>query len=654
MEEFRQIGEVVGSLNAVMVFQDDIQINQKQCCLLVDMINHAYKTVAEEMKENLRFEEKNTKWKVLENPLKQLLRVFREGDFYVRKSLDVKESWWAKAIYMYQNTDCVEFLLHDLLCIFPVVIEAIEMAGELSGWDQEEMQKKRAMYSLKYKKECKDHKIFHWKFGKQYLVQQHFCNRFQSVLFEDRQILINKLQEKKKTNNSGSATTTLRKQEQQLADLLLRNLEDDSSRRVDHKLLPSSILVGSKDYQVRRRLGNRGTFKEIQWLGESFALKHLFWDIDQRNLSQISQDLALSHPNIMHVFCGFTDDERKECFLVMELMSRDLSSYIKEICGPKKRFPFSLPVAVDLMLQIARGMEYLHSNNIYHGELNPSKILVKPRNISSDGYLHAKVSGLGLSSVNNSLKQRTQPNQNGQLPFIWYAPEVLAEQEQSGNADQSKYTEKADVYSFGMICFQLLTGKVPFEDAHLQGDKMSRNIRAGERPLFPFYAPKHLTNLTKKCWNNDPSQRPSFSSICRILRYIKGLLVMNPEQSQTDSPASLVDYSDIETTIQRSCPSWGSSNVTPISQIPYQMFVYRATEKERLNPSLRETSESGSDASVCGDESAPIDDPLPTPSISPEVTNKRISIPKRSADMKTTKQLGEFLSPKSLCTYKKT
>lgn len=614
MEEFRQIGEVVGSLNALMVFQHDIQINQKQCCLLVDMINHAYQTVAEEMKDNLRFEEKTTKWKALENPLRQLLRVFREGDFYVRKSLDVKESWWAKAISLYLNTDCVEFLIHDLLCIFPTVIEAVEMAGELSGWDQDEMQKKRTIYSFKYRKECKDPRIFQWKFGKQYLVHQHFRSRLQSVWFEDKRILINKLHEK----NSGSANNP-RKQDQQLADLLLGNL-DDSSRGVDHKLLPSSILVGSKDYKVRRRLGSGGTFKEILWLGESFALKHLIGDIEQ-SLPHISQYLALSHPNIMQVFCGFTDDERKECFLVMELMSRDLSSYIKEICGPKKQLPFSLPVAVDLMLQIARGMEYLHSKNIYHGELNPSKILVRPRNISSDGYLHAKVSGLGPSSV-NSLKQRTQPNQNSQLPFIWYAPEVLAEQEQSGNADQSKYSEKADVYSFGMICFQLLSGKVPFEDAHLQGDKMSRNIRAGERPLFPFYAPKYLTNLTKKCWNGDPSQRPSFASICRILRYIKGLLVMNPEQSQPDSPASVVDFIDIETTIQRSCPSWGSSKLTPISQIPYQMFVYRATEKERLNPSLPETSESGSDASACGDETAPVDDPLSSPSISPLISRR--------------------------------
>ncbi|KAJ6940478.1 hypothetical protein NC651_006574 [Populus alba x Populus x berolinensis] len=47
----------------------------------------------------------------------------------------------------------------------------------------------------------------------------------------------------------------------------------------------------------------------------------------------------------------------------MELMTR-LCCYIRETCGPRKRIPFPLPIAVDLMLQIARGMEYIHSKKI--------------------------------------------------------------------------------------------------------------------------------------------------------------------------------------------------------------------------------------------------------------------------------------------------
>lgn len=166
-------------------------------------------------------------------------------------------------------------------------------------------------------------------------------------------------------------------------------------------------------------------------------------------------------------------------------------------------------------------------------------------------------------------------------PLIWYAPEVLAEQEQLGKTGNIKYTEKADVYSFGMVCFELLTGKVPFEDNHLQADKMSRNIRAGERPLFPFDSQKYIINLTKKCWHPETNQRPTFSSICRILRYTKCFLAMNPNLSEPDAPVPQVDFCDIEAEVLKTTPSWGSSDPAPVSDIPFQIFVYRVAEKDK-------------------------------------------------------------------------
>ncbi|KAK6920006.1 Serine-threonine/tyrosine-protein kinase, catalytic domain [Dillenia turbinata] len=222
------------------------------------------------------------------------------------------------------------------------------------------------------------------------------------------------------------------------------------------KLLNALVLLGTKDYQVRRRLGGDSQYKEIIWLGENFVPRHFLGDIESLAL-EIAQLLSLSHPNILELLCGYTDDEMKQCFLVMELMSGDLSSYIKEICSPKRWIPFTLPVTVDLMLQIAQRKESLHLKQIYHGDLIPSNVLVKAK---TDWYLHAKVSGFGLSSIKN-LGLKTPP-------IIWYAPEVLAEQEQGGTAASAKYSQKSDVYSFGIICFQLLTGKVPLEDCHLQ------------------------------------------------------------------------------------------------------------------------------------------------------------------------------------------
>lgn len=635
MEQFRQIGEALGSLKAVMVFRESIQINQRQCCLLLDVFTFAYDSIADEIRQNLKFEEKNGKWKVLEQPLREIHRIFKEGEAYIRHCLETKE-WWAKAITLCHNTDCVEYHLHNLLCCMPVVIEAIESAGETSGWDQDEMQRKRLINSKKYRKEYRDMKLFQWKFGKEYLITQDLCNRYDTVWKEDRWFLFNKIHEKKM---SGAT-----KYEKKLIDLLLRNVE--RSEPVEGKLLPSSTLVGSKDYQVRRRMGNGSQYKEILWLGESFAMRHFSGDIEALE-PDITELLSLSHPNIMDYLCGFTDEEKKECFLIMELMSKTLSSHIKEIHGPRKRIPFLLHVAVDIMLQIARGMEYMHSRKVYHGELNPSNILVKPRGTSPEGYLHAKVSGFGLSSVKD-LNHKGSINQNGTLPFIWYSPEVLEEQEQSGGEANPKYTEKSDVYSFGMLCFELLTGKVPFEDSHLQGEKMSRNIRAGERPLFPLNSPKYVINLTKRCWHSDPNQRPSFSSICRILRYIKRFLAMNPGyNSQPEPPLPPIDYCDIESVLLRKFPSWASSESSPISQIPFQMFAYQVIEREKLSTCSKENSESGSDASACGDDLVTSgDEPFPSTTerkslVVANSVNRRLTT-RKSLDLKHTKQPGYF------------
>ncbi|XP_010915694.1 uncharacterized protein [Elaeis guineensis] len=631
MEQFRQVGGVLGSLKAQMVFKDEIQINQRQCCLLVDAFNHAFEVVAEEMRQYLRFEERFSKWNALESPLRELYRVFKEGEQYVRQCLETKD-WWAKAISLSQNCDCIDFHLHNLLwCIF-VVLEAIENVGEISGCDQEVIQKKRLVFMKKYEQEWMDPHLFQHKFGKKYLISQDICSRLDSVRKEDHWILSEMTSERR---NSGSMP--LAKQENQLAELLLAP---------KGKLFPSSVLVRSKDYQVRRRLGSGGPYKEVQWMGESFAVGHFFGDIEPLK-QEISPVSSLRHPNVMQIMYAFSDEERRELFLVMELMSKDLSSYIKEICSTKRRLPFPLLVAVDIMLQIARGMEYLHSCGIYHGDLNPSNILVKPRNSNPDGYLHVKIQGIGLPSLK---KPRASTNQTATDSCIWYAPEVLSEQEQSTEPNVSKCTEKADVYSFAMICFEVLTGKIPFEDDHLQGDKMSRNIRAGERPLFPFPSPKYLTNLTKRCWQADPSQRPSFSSVCRVLRYIKRFLIMNPDRGQPDLPAPPVDYFDLEAKLSRKFTTWATAEALTVSEVPFQMFAYRVMERERTNLNFRErSSESGSEGatSTCGDENGfnligqedPFSAPVgllksPTsPQVSPD-TNRKASAKKTIGKLK--------------------
>ncbi|XP_019170390.1 PREDICTED: serine/threonine-protein kinase MARK2-like isoform X2 [Ipomoea nil] len=576
MDQFQQIGEVVGSLKALMVLQHEISINQRQCCLLYDILVQAFDTIAEEIRQNLRLDERNTKWKVLERPMGELHRIFKECESYIKYCLDIQD-WWGKAVALQFNTDCVEFHIHNLLCCFPVVIEAIETAAEVSGQDEEEMQKRRVALMNKYGADWNDPRLFLWKYGKQYLVPREICSRLERAWKEDRWLLLESIKEKKNTK---------------LGEGLMKMMLDGSeTTTMNTKLLHTSVLLRANGYAVKRRLGSGSRLKEINWLGESFAMRSFYGDAEEHT-AEISMLLSLSHPNVLQYYCGFHDEVKKEGFLVMELMSKSLDASIKENSGQKKRMSFSIPVAVDIMLQIARGMEYLHSRKIHHGELNPSNILLKPRYSSAESYFQAKVAGFGLSSVkrNYTYKSSPKPGSSAVDAVIWCAPEVLAEQEQPGSkCAAAKYSEKADVYSFGMVCFHLLTGKVPFEDGErqIEGGKIFRNLIAGQRPLFPHPSPRYLVNLTKKCWQTDPSLRPRFSSICRILRYIKKVLVINPEHGQPECPPPLVDYCDIEARYSKKLPEDG---ICTVSQIPYQMFAYKLVEREKASGSSKEKS----------------------------------------------------------------
>lgn len=630
MEQLRQIGEAVGSIKAFMAFRGEIQINQRQCYLLSDAFNLAFDVIVEEVRRHLRYEEKQTKWQALENPLKELHRVIKEGEYYIKQCLDSKDCC-PQAIRLNLNADCVEYYMHNLLWCLPIVLEAIENAAEISGGDDETIQWKRITVSKKYEQAWMEPKLFFHRFAKHYLVSQEMCDSFSSVGEIDRLLLTKMISEMK-------ASKPLAKQESQIAELLLAPRD---------KVYPVSVLVGSKDYQEKRRLGSGAQYKEIQWMGESFAVYHCFGDFNSMS-AEISVLTSVMHPNVMNYLHVFFDNEKKALFCLMELMSKNLSKYISEMSSTKRKILFPLPIAVEIMLQIARGMEYLHSKKVYHGELNPTNILLKSRDNSSD-YTCVKISGFCQPSSKTSKQSPRSSNQTDK--DCWYAPEVLAELDQMSpsKSRSSKFTEKADVYSFAIICFQLLSGKVPFEDDHLQGEKMSKNIRAGTRPLFPAAAPKFLTSLTKKCWQPDPSQRPSFSSICRVLRYAKRFLVMNPpDQGQPYLIAPPVDYVDIEMSLLNKFKRWTTEEAGfRVSEIPLQMFCYRVLERERSRMNVTErSSEPGSKRDEVGlqratpEEASSTASGLSRSSSQPDIQEKS-PVPEK-LDLKARKFPGSF------------
>uniref|UniRef100_A0ACD5T6T1 Uncharacterized protein n=1 Tax=Avena sativa TaxID=4498 RepID=A0ACD5T6T1_AVESA len=615
MEQLRQVGEALGGVAALMAFHHELRVNPRQCRLLADACALAFDAVAAEIRAHLRFDNRLVgRWRPLESPLRELHRAVRDAEHYIRHCLGDthggggNSNWWGRVAVATHDAECVELHMHNLLWCVAVVLEAVEAVAEAAAsLDPEELARQRVLFARDYDKDLLDPALFRRsKVGMAYLATQELAARMDTAWKEDRWFLTHLLDEMKQ-----GSSKPLSRHEHRLADLL-------SAPR--GKMHPASAILSGGDFHVRRRLW--GSLKDAQWMGEAMAVKHYIGvEADEAAAgAEIALLTSVAHPNVAHCRYCFHDEEKREVFLVMDHhMSKDLGCYLKEVTGGGKRTPrapLPLVVVVDTMLQIARGMEHLHSKHIYHGDLNPSNVLVKQRHSAADAYVHVKVAGFGghsaAATTNPGRKASAShaaaganANANGGVnPCIWYAPEVLENEEAAAAATR---TEKADVYSFGMICFELNTGKIPFEDNHLQGDNTSKNIRAGERPLFPFQAPKYLTGLTRRCWHTDPAQRPAFGSICRVLRNVKRFLVLNPEQTDAPAPAPAVDYLDIEAMLQRKLPAWqqGSAAAPRVADVPFEMYAYRVMEKEKGKaPAILHISDSGSDGnSLCGNES---------------------------------------------------
>jgi serine/threonine protein kinase len=96
---------------------------------------------------------------------------------------------------------------------------------------------------------------------------------------------------------------------------------------------------------------------------------------------------------------------------------------------------------------------------------------------------------------------------------FWRPPEVLKAVKED---IRPTFTTAADVYGFGMVCYELLTGHIPFQcEGVLRTDYDA--VLSGRRPKLPDYLSPGMTQLLLKCWHHDPCQRPTWDEIMGTL-----------------------------------------------------------------------------------------------------------------------------------------
>ncbi|CAM9636717.1 unnamed protein product, partial [Hapterophycus canaliculatus] len=158
--------------------------------------------------------------------------------------------------------------------------------------------------------------------------------------------------------------------------------------------------------------------------------------------------------------------------------------------------------------QLAAALRHLHEEAI------PGRMVVhrdvKPDNIGFSAEGDLKLLDLGLSKVvSKSEMDNAAYNMTGGTGSARYmAPEV---------AESRPYNEKVDVYSFGIVLWEMSTLKKPFEGMG-RDQFFSKVIRGSHRPPINKKWPTSWSNLMQSCWAEDPTKRPSFAKVGDLLQ----------------------------------------------------------------------------------------------------------------------------------------
>ncbi|XP_047321250.1 serine/threonine-protein kinase STY46-like isoform X2 [Impatiens glandulifera] len=269
------------------------------------------------------------------------------------------------------------------------------------------------------------------------------------------------------------------------------------SQSAAEKVLAAQTKVG--DREIDKRLlkmgekiasGSCGDLIRGVYLGQDVAVKILRSEHPNDSLEdEFSQEVAIlrkvQHKNVVR-FIGACTQPPNHCIITEYMPGGNLYEYLH-----KNHVILKLPQLVKFAIDVCRGMEYLHQNNIIHRDLKTANLLMDYNRV-------VKVADFGVARFQNQSGIMT--GETG--TYRWMAPEVINHQ---------PYDQKADVFSFAIVLWELVTSKVPYDS--MSPLLAALGVRQGLRPEIPANTHPMLVQLMTKCWEADSGLRPSFSEI---------------------------------------------------------------------------------------------------------------------------------------------
>uniref|UniRef100_A0A4W4EAJ0 Mitogen-activated protein kinase kinase kinase 7 n=1 Tax=Electrophorus electricus TaxID=8005 RepID=A0A4W4EAJ0_ELEEL len=253
------------------------------------------------------------------------------------------------------------------------------------------------------------------------------------------------------------------------------------------------------DIEVEEVVG-RGAFGVVckaKWKGKDVAIKTIESESERTAfVVELRQLSRVNHPNIVKLYGSCNNP----VCLVMEYAEG--GSLYNVLHGAEPLPHYSASHAMSWCLQCAQGVSYLHGMKpkaLIHRDLKPPNLLLVA------GGTVLKICDFGTACD----IQTHMTNNKGSA--AWMAPEVF---------EGSNYSEKCDVFSWGIILWEVITRRKPFDEIGGPAFRIMWAVHRGTRPPLIKNLPKPIESLMTRCWSKDPSQRPSMEEIVKIMSHL--------------------------------------------------------------------------------------------------------------------------------------
>lgn len=237
--------------------------------------------------------------------------------------------------------------------------------------------------------------------------------------------------------------------------------------------------------------GSFGVVRKGKWRGMLVAIKVIDGEEEKKAFSTEKNQLSrVSHPNIVQLYGACT---KNPVCLVMEYAE---GGSLYNVLHPETRPAptYTAGHAMSWALQCARGVAYLHDMQppLIHRDLKPPNLLLV------NGGTVLKICDFGTAC---EIKTYMTNNKGS---AAWMAPEVF---------EGCSYTEKCDVFSWGIILWEVLSRQKPFSNIAKSAYSIMWAVHLGQRPPLLKGCPKPIEDLMTSCWSKDPRVRPSMRAV---------------------------------------------------------------------------------------------------------------------------------------------